>query len=86
MNKDYQVTVRDEHGQKYLSISHNGYQRTSLSIKDVGYEIPLIIKELERHLSASQQPDPPDLVDSIRKEQIAAGEQAVISRLKKLGL
>jgi len=50
MNKDYDVKCKIDHGELYLSITHNGYQWTSVAIKDREREIPLIISELQRHL------------------------------------
>uniref|UniRef100_A0A6M3JVR9 Uncharacterized protein n=1 Tax=viral metagenome TaxID=1070528 RepID=A0A6M3JVR9_9ZZZZ len=52
MNKDYDVKCKIDHGELYLSITHNGYQWTSVAIKDRKREIPLIISELRRHLTS----------------------------------
>uniref|UniRef100_A0A6M3LG82 Uncharacterized protein n=1 Tax=viral metagenome TaxID=1070528 RepID=A0A6M3LG82_9ZZZZ len=51
MNKKYGVKCKLDHGELYLSITHNGYQWTSISIKQPEVEIPLIISELQRHLT-----------------------------------
>ena len=50
MNKDFQVICRKERGDLSLSITHNGYQWTSIKIYDPDVEIPLIIAELQRYL------------------------------------
>jgi len=58
MNKDYKVECKYDHRDLYLSITHNGYQWSALSIKEPEIEIPLIISELQRHLSGqSTRPD-----------------------------
>ena len=51
MNKDYAVKCEIDHGELYLSITHNGHQWASVAIKDREWEIPLIISELQRHLT-----------------------------------
>ena len=51
-NKDYKVKINIEHGATFLSITHNGLAWSSVQIKDVKEEIPLIISELTRHLTA----------------------------------
>ena len=51
-NKDYKVKINIEHGTVFLSITHNGLAWSSLQIKNVEEEIPLIISELQRHLTA----------------------------------
>ena len=56
MNKEYEVKCKKDYGELYLSVTHNGYQWSSLAIKNIAYEIPLIIAELQRHLSSPIQP------------------------------
>jgi len=51
MNKNYDVKCKVDHGELYLSITHNGYQWASISIKDREREIPLIISELNKYLT-----------------------------------
>ena len=51
MNKNYDVKCKVDHGELYLSITHNGYQWESVSIKDGEREIPLIISELNKYLT-----------------------------------
>ena len=48
MNKAYRVKVENDHGTLYLSVTHNGYHWTSTEIPEPEFEIPLIIKELEK--------------------------------------
>ena len=50
MESEYEVKCIVDHGKLYLSITHNGYQWTSVAIKDPKSEIPLIIYELKRAL------------------------------------
>ena len=59
MNKKYKVEVRTERNGKdtYLSITHNGHQWTSTSIKEPKVEIPLIISALQRHLTNAMHSD-----------------------------
>lgn len=51
MDKTFEAKVRVEREGKdtYLSITRNGYQWSSLCIKDPEYEIPLIIDVLKAH-------------------------------------
>lgn len=50
MNKKYKVEVNIERKKDvYLSVTHNGYQWSSIHISDP-CEIPLIIDALHRHL------------------------------------
>lgn len=46
MNETYKAECKKDHCDWYLSVTHNGYQWTSINIKDPDYEIPLIIKAL----------------------------------------
>jgi len=58
MKKDYQVKCTKEFGRLNLSVTHNGYQWFSIRIETPEYEIPLIMSELQRHLSEqSTRPD-----------------------------
>ena len=50
MNKDFKVEVREDNWELTLSITHNGYQWSSLRIADPEQEIPEIIKVLEQAL------------------------------------
>jgi len=47
----FKAECKYSHKDLYLSITHNGYQWTSIAIKNPEHEIPLIIKALEYHLS-----------------------------------
>jgi len=58
MNKKYAVEYeQDNHGSSWLKVTHNGYQWQTIRIDNPEYEIPLIISELERHLSSSIHSD-----------------------------
>lgn len=59
MNKKYKVKVKTERNGKdvYLSITHDGCQWTSINIKDTVVEIPLIVAELQRHLTNAMHSD-----------------------------
>ena len=46
MNKNFNVKLEEEFGKYNLSVTHNGYQWTSLRINDPDREIPLIVKAL----------------------------------------
>ena len=47
MNKSkFKVEVKEEHHSVYLSVTHNGYQWTSIEIKNPRHEIPLIFEAL----------------------------------------
>jgi len=46
MNKEYKVKLRIERRECYLSVTHNGYQWSSIPIKDPDREIPLMIEAL----------------------------------------
>ena len=50
MNKDYKVECKEDHGDVYLSVTHNGYQWTSIPIKEPHIEIPLMIEVLRGYL------------------------------------
>ena len=52
MNKNYEAKCKMDHGELFLSITHNGYQWISISIKDPGHEIPLIIDALVSEFTA----------------------------------
>ena len=47
MEKKFQVECKKDHDELYLSVTHNGYQWSSIRIDDPKYEIPLIIKALK---------------------------------------
>lgn len=59
-NKKFEVKIKEEFGRPALSVTNNGYQWTSIIIQDAEYEIPLIIKALQRYLSPNKidTPDP----------------------------
>ena len=46
MNNEYAVKISIDFGQLYLSVTHNGYQWSSISIKEPEHEIPKIIEAL----------------------------------------
>jgi len=46
----FEVECKYDHEDLYLSITHNGYQWTSIPIKEPYREIPLIIKALAGYL------------------------------------
>ena len=48
----FEVECKYDHEDLYLSITHNGYQWTSIAIKNSEHEIPLIIEALQRHLTS----------------------------------
>lgn len=51
MNDKYKAEVYEENEKNvYLSITHNGYQWTSIFIKNPKFEIPLIIDVLRKAL------------------------------------
>lgn len=55
MNKNYKVEIQE--GGKYdtyLYITQNGYQWSSIVMKDVEAEIPVIIAELQQYLKSKQ--------------------------------
>lgn len=56
MNKDYAVKCKKDFGELYLSVTQNGYQWSSLAIKDPEREIPLIIAELQMQLPGAGCP------------------------------
>jgi len=51
MNEMFQVKVKKDFGKWALSITNNGRQWTSILLQDDINEIPLIIAELQRHLT-----------------------------------
>ena len=57
----FKVECKYDHKDLYLSTTHNGYQWTSIAIKNIEHEIPLIIEALQRHLTK-------DTADSKRRE------------------
>lgn len=50
MGNTYEAKVIEDHGRVYLSVTHNGYQWGSISIKNPEEEIPQIIEALRRYL------------------------------------
>ena len=70
----FKVECKYDHKDLYLSITHNGYQWTSIPIKDPEHEIPLIIDALQRHptsQSSRPQKQAADLsVRHLRKESL----------------
>jgi len=50
MNEKYQAKCTRDHDYLYLSVTHNGYQWSSINIRDSKREIPLIIAALEKGL------------------------------------
>jgi len=46
MNKFFDVKIEEEFGRQNLSVTHNGYQWSSIRIDDPDYEIPRIVKAL----------------------------------------
>ena len=54
MKKDFKVELKNEYGKLSLSMTHNGWQWTSILLRDPEYEIPLIISELRNHLSSGR--------------------------------
>ena len=72
MNKRYKVEVNIENGKyTYLSITHNGLQWSSLSIKDPVVEIPLIIAALQRHLTSQCSGQETPVIDEKKLLRIA---------------
>lgn len=57
MNKDYKVECKKDHRNWYLSMTHDGYQWTSINIKDPDYEVPLIIEALRKLTNQSSRRD-----------------------------
>ena len=57
----FKVECKYDHNDLYLSTTHNGYQWTSIAIKNIEHEIPLIIEALQRRLTK-------DTADSKRRE------------------
>ena len=53
MNKNYKVEITTERNEKdtYLCITHDGRQWSTVRIRNKDVEIPLIIAELQRHLT-----------------------------------
>ena len=51
MNKQYQVKCKEDLGGTYLSVTHNGYQWTSIHIREPDDEIPKIIEVLKKYLT-----------------------------------
>ena len=47
----FEVKCKIEHNNLYLSVTHNGYQWTSIDIKNPEVEIPQVIDVLQHHLS-----------------------------------
>jgi len=50
MDDKYEVECKVDHGDLYLSVTHNGYQWTLMLINNPEHEIPLMIKVLENKL------------------------------------
>jgi len=57
LDNKFDVKVKNEFGEVSLSITNNGWQWTSILLRDPPNEIPLIIEALRRHLSADACPD-----------------------------
>ena len=47
----FAVEITVDHKMPYLSITHNGYQWTSIRIEKPRHEIPLIVKALQDFLN-----------------------------------
>ena len=54
MDNKYEVKCKIDHGELYLSITHNGYQWTSIAIRNPKAEIPKIIYELKKALEEAE--------------------------------
>ena len=54
MNNEYAVKISMDFGNLYLSVTHNGYQWSSISIKEPEHEIPKIIEALSEKLEGSE--------------------------------
>ena len=47
---NFDVKITEDHGGLYLSITHNGYQWTSIALRKPKMEIPRIIAVLQDYL------------------------------------
>lgn len=56
-NKKFRVQIKEEFGKPALRITNNGFQWTSILLRDPIYEIPLIIDELQRYLTGTMHSD-----------------------------
>lgn len=55
MNNNYKAKCKKDHSTWYLSVTHNGNQWTSISIKNPDHEVPLILEALSNLTSRSSK-------------------------------